>query len=93
MLESLKPKLRKSKEFANQHKTIIACTATAVVTLTLTRDYYFTLFGRIILDMGNELEVVNLREAVLRDFVAQKGLKDEFLYEFIPQLGKELSQT
>lgn len=90
MLESIKPKVQKSKEFVQEHQTIIACAATAAVTFKLTRDYNFARFGRIILAMGNELDVVNLREAVLRDFISTKGLKEELLTDFIPNKVKSV---
>lgn len=84
MLTSVKTRLRKSKEYLAKHQLPLACTVSAAAASAITWRVAGDVMNREFQARGQALL---LREVLLRDFVATKGLKEEFLTEFIPSLA------
>lgn len=83
MLDSAKARLRKTKEVAHKYQLPIACTVSAVVATAITWRVSGDVMNH---TFRNRTQLLLLREALLRDFVAAKGLKEEFLNDYLPSL-------
>lgn len=83
MLDSAKARLRRTKEFARQHQTALACMASAATASAITWRFADNVMNH---TFQSRFQALLLREALLRDFVSEKDLKKEFLTEFIPSL-------
>lgn len=88
MLESAKAQLRRTREFAEKHQTAIACAATAVVAVLVTRELDARIARDFAYNAGSYAGVLEVRTLLLQEFIDSKGLKNEFLTEFIPNLNK-----
>jgi hypothetical protein len=75
---------RRKIKSLKKHKTTIACGVTAVVTTAITWKVSGVVMNH---TFNQRYQALLLREVVLRDFVSAKGLKEEFLNEFIPSLN------
>lgn len=80
----------KARTFVQKHQTTVACTATALITWKLTKNATLRSVLNETTEMaykwGNDNGVLEVQNLVLMAFVDEKGLKDEFLKEFIPSL-------
>lgn len=81
-----KPEIDEIKEFVEEHQTIVACAATAVIAVILTRKVDIRIAKKFAYEVGREAGAMHVQNALLRKFVFEKGLKEEFLHEFIPSL-------
>jgi hypothetical protein len=85
MLNSIRPKIARTTTFVKEHKTIVSCAATAVVTAYVVRDRDVTKLKAITAHM---LLKENEKFAYLLDatsFIDNQGLTEEF-YAFAPRL-------
>lgn len=90
MYKTIKSDVELVVKKAKEHKTITACVLSAAAGAAVTRRIDVKAAKKFAYGVGHEVGVLSLQNAVLRDFVDSKGLKDEFLFEFIPSVGKSL---
>lgn len=81
MLDNAKRRIRKAKEFAQRHHTLVACAATGVITYKFTRSATFKEaaeeWGPYVYEVGRENGHLLLQNRVFLDFINMKGLGEE----------------
>lgn len=91
MLDDVKARAKKAKQFVQDHKTTTACVVTAVVTAHMTRNRFIKQvypyvwqkgweYGRLTVECEESAQAV----AAAYTFINEKGLTNEFV-EFVAQ--------
>lgn len=77
MFDNARDRLNRAKQFAQKHHTLVACTATGVITYKFTRSATFkTAFKEVseyVSAMENENGLLLLQNRVMLDFINLKG--------------------
>jgi hypothetical protein len=91
MYQDIKNGYARVKRFVEEHPTVSACTATAVVSWKMSKRHTLKGFGddigkltELVYQWGNENGVLQLQNTVLLDFINENGLGDQ-VREFIQE--------
>lgn len=81
-----RPEIDKAKAFVKKYQTPVACTVTAVATFALTRKQYLNISKEFAYAVGHRAGNDVAQIGILQQFIEQKGLKEEFLTGFLPNV-------
>lgn len=88
MIESTKTTLRRTREFVVRHRTPIACAATAVTAVVITRHIDVRMNRDFAYGAGALTGIMIHHNGLLQQFIESEGLKDKFFQEFLPSINQ-----
>lgn len=92
MFTNVKAKLDEAKKFAEKHQLVVACSATAIVSVLVTREIDIRIARDFAYRAGQHAGVLEVQNILLREFIEGQGLVDEFLLEFVPAVGAAMKE-
>lgn len=81
-----KTNLQRVVSFVKQHQTPVACGVTAVVACIVTREVDARIARDFAYNAGMQAGLLAYTTGLMSEFIEEKGLKDEFVNEFIPRV-------
>lgn len=85
MPSSFKSEVKRAKEFVQKHRVVVACGATAVVTVCVTRKFDIREVQRFAYEAGVKHGISNIDELTFLEFLDSNDLVEKYAEFFITQ--------